>query len=66
MFGLHGGAEWPGMSVDPESGIMVVPSNKYPWILRASYFDKDESVTKKLQIPTPSTIASAHSVMGKI
>lgn len=48
MFGLHGGAEWPGMSVDPESGIMVVPSNKYPWILRASYFDKDESVTKKI------------------
>lgn len=46
MFGLHGGAEWPGMSVDEDSGIIVVPSNKYPWILRTSYFDKDESKTK--------------------
>ncbi len=48
MFGLHGGAEWPGMSVDEDSGIMVVPSNKYPWILRASYFDKKEDQTKKI------------------
>ncbi len=47
MFGLHGGAEWPGMSVDPNSGIMIVPSNKYPWILRASYFDQDEAKTKR-------------------
>jgi quinoprotein glucose dehydrogenase len=46
MFGLHGGAEWPGMSLDEDSGIIIVPSNKYPWILRASYFDKDESKSK--------------------
>ena len=34
LFGLHGGAEWPGAAADVTTGIMVVPSNKYPWIIR--------------------------------
>jgi quinoprotein glucose dehydrogenase len=42
MYGIHGGAEWPGASFNPNSNILVVPSNKYPWILKVGYFDKRE------------------------
>jgi len=45
MYGLHGGAEWSGGAFDPYKNILVVPSNKYPWILRAGYVDKDEGAT---------------------
>ena len=37
MFGLHGGAEWPGAAVDPETGILYVPSNRIPWLLHLYY-----------------------------
>ena len=37
LFGLHGGAEWPGGAFDPNNKILVVPSNKIPWILRLEY-----------------------------
>jgi len=43
MFGLHGGAEWSGGALDPNRNILIVPSNRYPWILRATYFDSSES-----------------------
>jgi quinoprotein glucose dehydrogenase len=33
-FGLHGGAEWPGVAVDPESGWLYAPINLIPWKLR--------------------------------
>jgi quinoprotein glucose dehydrogenase len=39
-FGLHGGAEWPGAAVDQETGILYVPSNRYPWILRLMYSER--------------------------
>ncbi len=32
-FGLHGGAEWHGASVDPD-GTVYVPVNNIPWVLR--------------------------------
>ena len=35
QFGLHGGAEWPGAAVDPDSHTLIVTSNRYPWIIRA-------------------------------
>ena len=38
-FDLHGGAEWPGAAADQEAGILYVPSNRYPWILRLHYVD---------------------------
>lgn len=46
FFGLHGGAEWPGAALDRRSGVMVVPSNHQPWILRVRYSDKDPSKTE--------------------
>jgi len=48
MFGLHGGAEWSGGAFDPNRNILIVPSNKYPWILRTRYFDSDESFTVEI------------------
>ncbi len=40
LFGLHGGAEWPGAAYDPGKEILVVPSNSVPWILRLEYHEK--------------------------
>lgn len=54
FFGLHGGAEWPGAALDQRSGVMVVPSNRQPWIIRAGYFDKNASKTE--------VIAKSHSL----
>jgi quinoprotein glucose dehydrogenase len=34
MFGLHGGAEWHGAGVDPQSSTLYVPVNMIPWVLR--------------------------------
>ena len=39
LFGVHGGAEWPGAAVDQETGILYVPSNQTPWIFRLHYSD---------------------------
>lgn len=38
-YGIHGGAEWPGGAVDPTQGILYVPSNQIPWIVRTEYTD---------------------------
>jgi quinoprotein glucose dehydrogenase len=45
LFGLHGGAEWPGASFNPNNKLLIIPSNKYPWVLRKSYYDKHEEYT---------------------
>jgi quinoprotein glucose dehydrogenase len=39
VYGVHGGAEWPGAAVDQETGILYVPSNQFPWIFRLHYTD---------------------------
>jgi len=33
FFGIHGGAEWTGACVDPESGRLFVSANHIPWII---------------------------------
>lgn len=46
FYGIHGGAEWTGACVDPESGYLYVTSNELPWIQTVSYVEsslKDES-----------------------
>jgi len=37
IFNVHGGAEWPGAAVDPESGMLYTPSNQIPWIIHLYY-----------------------------
>jgi quinoprotein glucose dehydrogenase len=39
---LHGGAEWPGGGLDPQTNILYIPYNRIPWILR-SYFSVENS-----------------------
>ncbi|MCI0352954.1 MAG: c-type cytochrome, partial [Acidobacteriales bacterium] len=34
FYGMHGGAEWPGASFDPESGWLYVSANKLPWVVK--------------------------------
>lgn len=34
MFGLHGGAEWPGGAVDVNKKLLYVPVNRIPWVVR--------------------------------
>lgn len=45
MFGLHGGAEWPGATVKEDSKTLYVPSNRYPWIIRTAYIDKNKALS---------------------
>jgi quinoprotein glucose dehydrogenase len=46
MYGLHGGAEWPGAAFDDRRKILVIPSNKNPWIIRVEYVDSNPGNTK--------------------
>ncbi len=42
-YGLHGGAEWPGGSLNlslPENVSLIIPFNSDPWILRTYYQNK--------------------------
>jgi quinoprotein glucose dehydrogenase len=34
QYGLHGGAEWPGVAIDPERGWLFAPINRIAWKLR--------------------------------
>jgi quinoprotein glucose dehydrogenase len=45
IFGIHGGAEWPGGTLDDKSKILTIPSNNNPWILRSKFFDKNQKLT---------------------
>lgn len=37
MYGLHGGPEWPGGTYDKKNNQIIIPTNHYPWIIRAYY-----------------------------
>jgi quinoprotein glucose dehydrogenase len=39
-FGIHGGPEWFGGSYDKSLDLLVVPTNRIPWILRTTYYPK--------------------------
>lgn len=47
FYGLHGGAEWTGACVDPDSGRLYVSGNKIPWIISV-YRDDDPPDDPKL------------------
>jgi quinoprotein glucose dehydrogenase len=50
MFGLGGGAEWPGGAFDKRNNQIILPSNRYPWILRLYYSDNMFSyINKKIK-----------------
>ena len=39
LFGIGGGASWPGGAIDPTSNTLFVPTNNNAWIIRANYRD---------------------------
>ena len=43
QFNFHGGAEWPGASVDHNTGVMYVTSNEIPWITGVKIIDKKKN-----------------------
>jgi quinoprotein glucose dehydrogenase len=50
-YGLQGGAEWPGAAVDPRSGVLYVPSNELPWMVRAHYLDQKATAEAAAKVP---------------
>lgn len=42
MFGLHGGAEWPGGAIDHNSGTLFLTVNHIPWKLRLTLVPTQE------------------------
>ncbi len=63
MFGLGGGAEWPGGALDKKNNQIILPSNRYPWILRLYYSDNMfrylNKKIKKYNLSDPSAKAPA-------
>jgi len=51
LYGLHGGAEWPGAAVDPRNGYLYVPSNQLPWIIRVNYQDLISTAVSAEKVP---------------
>ena len=45
IFGLHGGAQWPGAAIDPYKHELFIPTNNVPWKLRL-YLQSMESPIK--------------------
>ena len=43
MFGIHGGFEWPGGTLDIKNRQIILPSNHYPWIIRSYYHKTKDS-----------------------
>lgn len=40
MYGIHGGPEWPGATLDKKNSQIIMPTNHYPWIIRTFYREK--------------------------
>ena len=45
IFGLHGGAQWPGGAIDPHNHELFIPTNNIPWKLRL-YLQSMEQLNK--------------------
>ena len=52
MYGLHGGAEWPGGSLNKEENSLIIPFNREPWVIRMEYkdliFTKIQKISQEL------------------
>ena len=48
LYGLHGGAEWPGGSYIKKDQSIIVPFNKEPWVIRMEYKDTIFLFLKKI------------------
>jgi quinoprotein glucose dehydrogenase len=46
--GLHGGAEWQGLAIDPIEQAIYIPVNNLPWLLRPYMYSLENIVSKKI------------------
>jgi len=58
-YGLQGGGEWPGAAADPRSGMLFVPSNQLPWLVRAHYLNNQASAEAAAKVPGNALYQSA-------
>jgi quinoprotein glucose dehydrogenase len=49
IFGVHGGPEWPGGAIDNKNRL-VIPSNRYPGIIRAWFAIPNNKIDSKEEI----------------
>lgn len=71
MFGLHGGAEWPGGAVDINKKLLYVPVNRVPWVVRLhsinySSFDVRGSASRNEVYVNKCASCHGDSLEGKI
>ncbi len=59
LYGLHGGAVWPGASFDPSAGYLYVTVSKLPWII--TLFRVDEPLGVREGPPTAGGEVYRHS-----
>ena len=48
MYGIHGGPEWPGASLDKLNNQIIISTNHYPWIIRVYYLLKGKNLKLKV------------------
>ena len=58
LYGLNGGAEWPGAAVDPRSATLFVPSNEFAWIIRSELRDSKASAQEAKGQPADAAYQS--------
>jgi quinoprotein glucose dehydrogenase len=68
-YGLQGGGEWPGAAADPRSGLLFVPSNQLPWLVRAHYQNSANTAASVAKVPGnalyQSACAGCHQPLGE-
>ena len=68
-YGLQGGGEWPGAAADPNTGVLFVPSNQLPWLVRAHYLDTKSTAEAAAKVPGnalyQAECASCHKPTGE-
>tara|TARA_Y100001970_G_scaffold292370_1_gene433426 strand:+ start:256 stop:2496 length:2241 start_codon:yes stop_codon:yes gene_type:complete len=64
LYGLHGGAQWPGGVYDPSSQNLFIPVNQIPWKIRL-YLTSDETHPKDFNIEYKLYEKNCSSCHGK-
>ena len=41
LYGVHGGAQWPGAALDPINQDLYIPANNDPWVIRPQILSRE-------------------------
>lgn len=64
IYGLHGGAEWPGGAIASDDNSLIVPYNADPWILRIQHQDERYNKVRDLVNKIYSTLLNILDYLG--